>query len=96
VSHEILVFGDATWIHQHGGFTGRGKQVTLTSQEFKLLKFFAGSPDVVHRATSFERSWGYKTILHPHGRQSHFAAYGQKLEPDSANPRFSSPSTRRV
>src|SRR5467141_5352339 len=44
VSHEILVFGDA-----HVDFTSMeaslaGKPVTLTAQEFKLLKFFAGSP----------------------------------------------------
>src|SRR5882724_12997594 len=44
VSHEVLTFGDA-----HIDFTSMeamqaGKQVTLTAQEFKLLKFFASSP----------------------------------------------------
>src|SRR5882757_9899224 len=44
VSHVVLEFGEA-----HVDFTSMeallaGKAVTLTAQEFKLLKFFAGSP----------------------------------------------------
>src|ERR1700681_1757608 len=43
VSHEVLVFGDARVDFTSMEASLAGKLVMLTAQEFKLLKFFAGS-----------------------------------------------------
>jgi DNA-binding response OmpR family regulator len=89
VSHEILVFGDA-----HVDFTSMeaslaGKPVTLTAQEFKLLKFFAGSPGrVLTRDELLNEVWGYQNYPSTRTVDNHILRLRQKLEPDSANPRF--------
>src|SRR5256885_422034 len=44
VNHEVLAFGDARVDFTSMEASLAGKSVTLTAQEFKLLKFFAGSP----------------------------------------------------
>jgi len=63
------------------------KQVTLTAQN-QLLKFFASSPGSLTRDELLNEVWAIRTIRRPHGRQSH-SPPAQKLEPDSANPRYS-------
>src|SRR5438045_5023177 len=44
VSHQVLSFGDARVDFTSMEATQAGRPVTLTAQEFKLLKFFASSP----------------------------------------------------
>ena len=89
VSHEVLAFGDA-----HVDFTSMeaslaGKAVTLTAQEFKLLKFFAGSPGrVLTRDELLNEVWGYQNYPSTRTVDNHILRLRQKLEPDSANPRF--------
>jgi DNA-binding response OmpR family regulator len=89
VSHEILVFGEA-----HVDFTSMeaslaGKPVTLTAQEFKLLKFFAGSPGrVLTRDELLNEVWGYQNYPSTRTVDNHILRLRQKLEPDSAKPRF--------
>jgi DNA-binding response OmpR family regulator len=89
VSHETLTFGEA-----HVDFTSMeaslaGKSVTLTAQEFKLLKFFAGSPGrVLTRDELLNEVWGYQNYPSTRTVDNHILRLRQKLEPDSANPRF--------
>jgi DNA-binding response OmpR family regulator len=80
VNHEVLVFGEAEQA---------GKPVTLTAQEFKLLKFFAGSPGrVLSRDELLNEVWGYQNYPSTRTVDNHILRLRQKLEPDSANPRF--------
>jgi DNA-binding response OmpR family regulator len=66
-----------------------GKPVTLTAQEFKLLKFFAGSPGrVLTRDELLNEVWGYQNYPSTRTVDNHILRLRQKLEPDSANPRF--------
>jgi DNA-binding response OmpR family regulator len=66
-----------------------GKAVTLTAQEFKLLKFFAGSPGrVLTRDELLNEVWGYQNYPSTRTVDNHILRLRQKLEPDSANPRF--------
>src|ERR1700682_5745729 len=44
VSHQVLTFGEARVDFTSMEAMQGGKEVTLTAQEFKLLKFFAASP----------------------------------------------------
>src|SRR6266436_6186954 len=63
--------------------------VTLTAQEFKLLKFFAGSPGrVLTRDELLNEVWGYQNYPSTRTVDNHILRLRQKLEPHSANPRF--------
>src|SRR5229473_1147004 len=83
VSHEVLEFGEA-----HVDFTSMeaalaGKPVTLTAQEFKLLKFFAGSPGrVLTRDELLNEVWGYQNYPSTRTVDNHILRLRQKLEPD--------------
>src|SRR5258708_6770968 len=55
VQHEVLTFGDARIDFTSMEATRAGKAITLTSQEFKLLKFLRGQGD------GFARSGGFHT-----------------------------------
>jgi len=89
VSHEILAFGDARVDFTSMEASLAGKPVTLTAQEFKLLKFFAGSPGrVLTRDELLNEVWGYQNYPSTRTVDNHILRLRQKLEPDSANPRF--------
>ena len=87
VSHEVLEFGEA-----HVDFTSMeallaGKAVTLTAQEFKLLKFFASSPGrVLSRDELLNEVWGYQNYPSTRTVDNHILRLRQKLERDPSNP----------
>jgi len=89
VHHEVLTFGDA-----HINFTSMeasrgGKIVTLTTQEFKLLKYLASSAGrVVSREELLNEVWGYQNYPSTRTVDNHVLRLRQKLEPDPAVPRF--------
>src|SRR6202162_2340319 len=89
VSQEILIFGDARVDFTSMEASLAQKPVTLTAQEFKLLKFFAGSPGrVLTRDELLNEVWGYQNYPSTRTVDNHILRLRQKLEPDSANPRF--------
>jgi DNA-binding response OmpR family regulator len=89
VSHEVLTFGDAHVDFTSMEATHAGKSVTLTAQEFKLLKFFASSPGrVLSRDELLNEVWGYQNYPSTRTVDNHILRLRQKLEPDSANPRY--------
>jgi DNA-binding response OmpR family regulator len=89
VSHEVLTFGDARIDFTSMEANRGGKTVTLTAQEFKLLKFLAGSTGrVVSRDELLNEVWGYQNYPSTRTVDNHVLRLRQKLEPDPANPRF--------
>jgi DNA-binding response OmpR family regulator len=85
----VLAFGDARVDFTSMEASLAGKSVTLTAQEFKLLKFFAGSPGrVLTRDELLNEVWGYQNYPSTRTVDNHILRLRQKLEPDSANPRF--------
>src|SRR6516225_5404654 len=61
VSREILTFGDARVDFTSMEATRAGKSITLTTQEFKLLKYLASSPGrVISREELLNEVWGYQ------------------------------------
>jgi DNA-binding response OmpR family regulator len=89
VNHEVLEFGQARVDFTSMEAALAGKPVTLTAQEFKLLKFFAGSPGrVLTRDELLNEVWGYQNYPSTRTVDNHILRLRQKLEPDSANPRF--------
>jgi DNA-binding response OmpR family regulator len=88
-NHEIITFGDATVDFTSMGATCAGKSVTLTAQEFKLMKFFAASPGAVHtRDALLNAVCGYQNYPSSRTVDNHILRLRQKLERDPANPRF--------
>src|SRR5246127_1142671 len=89
VSHEVLKFGDARVDFTSMEASLAEKPVTLTAQEFKLLKFFAGSPGrVLTRDELLNEVWGYQNYPSTRTVDNHILRLRQKLEPNSANPRY--------
>jgi DNA-binding response OmpR family regulator len=89
VSREILTFGDARVDFTSMEATRSGKAVTLTTQEFKLLKYLASSPGrVISREELLNEVWGYQNYPSTRTVDNHILRLRQKLEPDPAAPRF--------
>jgi len=89
VTREVLSFGDARVDFTSMEATRAGRQVTLTAQEFKLLKYLASSPGrVVSREELLNEVWGYQNYPSTRTVDNHILRLRQKLEPDPAAPRF--------
>ena len=87
--HELLVFGDIRIDFTSMEAARTGKPVILTTQEFKLLKFFARSPGrVISREELLNEVWGYTNYPTTRTVDNHILRLRQKLEPDPANPRY--------
>jgi DNA-binding response OmpR family regulator len=89
VSHEMLTLGDARIDFTSMEATHLGKTVTLTTQEFKLLKYLACSAGrVVSREELLNEVWGYQNYPSTRTVDNHILRLRQKLEPDPGAPRF--------
>lgn len=87
--HEVLIFGEVTIDFTSMEVERSGEKVTLTTQEFKVLKFLAGSPDtVISRAKLLNEVWGYENYPTTRTVDNHILRLRQKLEPDPRNPRY--------
>jgi DNA-binding response OmpR family regulator len=87
--HDLLVFGDVRIDFTSMEATRGGKRLTMTAQEFKLLKFFSSSPDhVISRERLLNEVWGYENYPSTRTVDNHVLRLRQKLEPDPANPRY--------
>ena len=87
--HQTLAFQDVRIDFTSMEATRSDKPISLTAQEFKLLKFFARSPDrVISRDELLNEVWGYQNYPSTRTVDNHILRLRQKLEPDPANPRF--------
>ncbi len=89
ISHEVLTLGDARIDFTSMEAIRSGQAVTLTTQEFKLLKYLASSAGrVVSREELLNEVWGYQNYPSTRTVDNHIMRLRQKLEPDPAQPRF--------
>ncbi len=66
-----------------------GTQISLTSREFELLRFFAMAPEIVFkRKELLEQVWGYQHKGYLHTVNSHINRLRAKIEKDPSNPRY--------
>jgi DNA-binding response OmpR family regulator len=87
--HDVLVFGEVRIDFTSMEAERSGGKLTLTAQEFKVLKFFAGSPGtVISRAKLLNEVWGYENYPTTRTVDNHILRLRQKLEPDPSNPRY--------
>jgi DNA-binding response OmpR family regulator len=89
LNHEVLTFGDARIDFTSMEAMCQGKPVTLTAQEFKLLKYLASSPGrVISREELLNEVWGYQNYPSTRTVDNYILRLRQKLEPDPAAPVF--------
>ena len=89
IPHEVLAFDRVTIDFTSMEASRAGKRLTLTAQEFKLLKFFAGSPNrVISREKLLNEVWGYENYPTTRTVDNHVLRLRQKLEPDPSNPQY--------
>jgi DNA-binding response OmpR family regulator len=89
VAHDVLAFDSVTIDFTSMEASRAGKRLTLTAQEFKLLKFFAGSPNtVISREKLLNEVWGYEHYPTTRTVDNHVLRLRQKLEPDPAHPQY--------
>jgi len=89
ISHEVLTLGDARIDFTSMEATRSCQAITLTTQEFKLLKYLASSAGrVVSREELLNEVWGYQNYPSTRTVDNHILRLRQKLEPDPAEPRF--------
>src|SRR5690242_9335086 len=89
IQHDLLAFGeieiDFTAMEAKRG----GSILSMTAQEFKLLRFFARSPErVISREELLNEVWGYQNYPSTRTVDNHILRLRQKLEQDPGNPRF--------
>jgi DNA-binding response OmpR family regulator len=86
---EMLTLGDVA-INFRSMIAARGGDVvTFTAQEFKLLKFFAGSPGrVITREELLNCVWGYEHYPTTRTVDNHVLRLRQKIERDPSNPEY--------
>lgn len=89
VSSETFVFGDVTVHFPRMEVSRNGAGVSLTPQEFKLLRFFALNRDrVISREELLAQVWSYDGSLFTRTVDSHVMKLRHKLEADPRNPRY--------
>jgi DNA-binding response OmpR family regulator len=87
--HDVLTFGDVEIDFTSMEGKRAGKPVSMTAQEFKLLRFLSRSTDrVISREELLNEVWGYQNYPSTRTVDNHVLRLRQKLEPDPAHPRF--------
>ena len=85
----MLAFGDVEIDFTSMEAKRAGEPVSMTAQEFKLLKFLARSPGrVISREELLNEVWGYQNYPSTRTVDNHILRLRQKLEPDPAHPRY--------
>lgn len=88
-THEILTFADVLVDFTSMEASRAGDSITMTAQEFRLLKYFSGSPGrVISREELLNEVWGYFNYPSTRTVDNHILRLRQKLEPDPANPKY--------
>ena len=86
---EVITFGDVRIDFTSMEVVRAGRPVTMTAQEFKVVRFFAKSPGrVISREELLNEVWGYQNYPSTRTVDNHILRLRHKLEPDPANPRF--------
>lgn len=84
---DLFTFGRVAVDFAKMELTNKGKPVTLTAQEFKLLRFFSQNPErVISRSELLHEVWGYQDYPSTRTVDNHIWKLRFKLEDDPANP----------
>jgi DNA-binding response OmpR family regulator len=85
---DVLEFDDVVVNFTTMEASKNGVPVTMTAQEFKLLRYLAKTPGrVVSREELLNEVWGYNNYPSTRTVDNHILRLRQKLEVDASNPR---------
>lgn len=85
---ESSSFGDVFVDFAKMDVTRNGQLITMTAQEFKVLRYFLEHPErVVSREELLNQAWGYTNYPSTRTVDNHVLKLRQKLEPDPESPR---------
>jgi DNA-binding response OmpR family regulator len=88
-AHEKLAFGDVEVDFTSMEARRSGNPISMTAQEFKLLRFLSRSPErVMSREDLLNEVWGYQNYPSTRTVDNNILRLRQKLERDPANPTF--------
>src|SRR5579863_224096 len=88
-THDVLAFGDVEIDFTSMEARRAGANVSMTAQEFKLLRFLSRSAGrVVSREELLNEVWGYQNYPTTRTVDNHVLRLRQKLEPDPAHPKY--------
>jgi DNA-binding response OmpR family regulator len=87
VSTEVFTFGNVKVDFSKMETTREGEPVSLTAQEFKILRFMLDRPErVISREELLNEVWGYQNYPSTRTVDNHILKLRQKLEPDPSRP----------
>jgi DNA-binding response OmpR family regulator len=85
--HDLLIFGDVQIDFTSMEAKRAANAVSMTAQEFKLLRFLSRSTDrVISREELLNEVWGYQNYPSTRTVDNHILRLRQKLEPDPSHP----------
>ena len=88
-AEPVALFGNVAVDFAKMEVRRKGELVTLTAQEFKVLKFFTRNPErVISREELLNEVWGYTNYPSTRTVDNHILKLRQKLESDSDSPKF--------
>ena len=86
---SIRGFGDVTVDLEQMEVVRAGRPVSLTAQEFKLLRYFLENPmRVISRQQLLTEVWGYESYPTTRTVDNQILKLRQKLEPNPTEPRY--------
>lgn len=86
---EGTSFGDVIVDFAKMDVTRKGQPVTLTAQEFRVLKYFVQNPErVISREELLNEVWGYTNYPSTRTVDNHVLKLRQKLERDAESPQY--------
>ena len=84
---EVFVFGNVTVDFARMAISRNGQSVSMTAQEFKLLRFFAQHPErVIARNELLNEVWGYQDYPSTRTVDNHVWKLRLKLEDEPDKP----------
>ena len=84
---EVFAFDDLSVDLKKMELHQAGRPIPLTTQEFKVLRFFVHNQDrVVSREELLNEVWGYQNYPSTRTVDNHILKLRQKLENDPGNP----------
>jgi DNA-binding response OmpR family regulator len=84
---DTYAFADVAIDFAKMELTRKGEPVSLTPQEFKVLKYFVGNVErVISRDELLNKVWGYNCYPSTRTVDNHILKLRQKLEDDPLNP----------
>ena len=86
---EVVSFGDVSVDLTRMEAQRAGRPVTMTANEFKIVRYFAKSPGrVISREELLQELWGYQRYPSTRTMDNHIMRLRHKLEPDPSRPLY--------